>query len=91
MRGGGGGRAEVLASASRAADVRRAGRGAFAGSEPVADRETRTSSCRSDLLGQSQALHGLTGDLGDEVEVLVHVQHGEPGQLRGGGDDEVWD
>ncbi len=33
----------------------------------------------------------MTGDLGDEVEVLVHVQHREPRQLRGGGDDEVWD
>jgi hypothetical protein len=25
-----------------------------------------------------QAFHGLTGDLGDEVEVLIEVQHHKP-------------
>lgn len=39
--------------------------------------------------GRSQALGRLTGDLGDQVEVLVDVQNDEPGQLGGRGDDEV--
>jgi hypothetical protein len=36
-----------------------------------------------------QALDGLAGDLGDDLEVLVDVQDGQPGQLRGRGDDQV--
>jgi len=39
----------------------------------------------------AEALGGLRGDLGDELEVLVQVQHGQPGQFRGRGDDQVRD
>ena len=38
-----------------------------------------------------KTLRGLSGDLGDEVEVPVEVYDGEPGQLCRGGDDEVGD
>ena len=38
-----------------------------------------------------QALDGLVGDGGDEVEVLVSVQHGEPGEFRRGRDQQVRD
>ena len=34
-------------------------------------------------------LGGLAGDAGDDLEVFVEVQDGEPGELCGGGDDEV--
>ena len=36
-----------------------------------------------------QAFHGLTGDLGDEVEVLIEVQYGQPGEFGGRGDDQI--
>jgi heme a synthase len=36
---------------------------------------------------QAQPLHGLTGDSGDQLEVLVQVQHGKAGALRGGSDE----
>lgn len=38
-----------------------------------------------------EALDRLTGDAGDEVEVLVDVQDGEVGQFSRGGDEQVWD
>ena len=41
--------------------------------------------------GNAEALGGLSGDLGDDFEVLVQVQHGQPGQFRGRGDDQVRD
>ena len=41
--------------------------------------------------GHPEALGGLRGDLGDELEVLVQVQHGQPGQFRCRGDDQVRD
>ncbi len=40
---------------------------------------------------EGEALHGLAGDRGDEVEVLVHVEDGEAVQLRSSGDQKVWD
>lgn len=39
--------------------------------------------------GHGQAFHGLTGDLGDEVEVLIDVQDGQPGEFSGRGDDQI--
>jgi hypothetical protein len=36
-----------------------------------------------------QPFHGLTGDVGDEVEVLIEVQYGQPGEFSGRGDDQV--
>jgi hypothetical protein len=36
-----------------------------------------------------QALNGLAGDLGYDLEVLVEVQDREPCQFSGGGDDQV--
>jgi hypothetical protein len=36
-----------------------------------------------------EALDRLAGDVGDQVEVLVEVEHGQVGQLGGGGDQEV--
>jgi hypothetical protein len=39
--------------------------------------------------GYIQALHGLTRDLGDEIEVLIEVQHGESGEFSSRGDDQV--
>ena len=38
-----------------------------------------------------EALGRLSGDLGDEVEVLVQMYDAEPGQLCRGGDEEVGD
>jgi hypothetical protein len=40
-------------------------------------------------LGHVQAFHGLTGDLGDEIEVFIEVQHGESGKFSCCSDDEV--
>ena len=39
--------------------------------------------------GHGQAFHGLTGDLGDEVEVLIEVQYGQPGEFSGRRDDQI--
>jgi hypothetical protein len=39
----------------------------------------------------AEALEGLAGDIGDDVKVLVQVQHCQPGQLGGGRDDQVRD
>jgi hypothetical protein len=36
-----------------------------------------------------QAFHGLTGDPGDEVEVLIEVQYGQPGEFSSSGDDQI--
>ena len=36
-----------------------------------------------------QALHGLAGDLCDEVKVHVQVQHRQSGQFTSRGDDEI--
>jgi hypothetical protein len=36
-----------------------------------------------------QAFHGLTGDLGDEVEVLIEVQHRQPGEFSDRSDDQI--
>jgi hypothetical protein len=36
-----------------------------------------------------QSLNGLAGQVGDEFEVFVHVQHGQAGEFGGGGDDQV--
>jgi hypothetical protein len=36
-----------------------------------------------------QAFQGLAGDLGDEVEVLVEVQHRQPGEFSGRRDDQI--
>jgi len=41
--------------------------------------------------GDAEALGGLPGNLGDELEVLVQVQHGQTGQFRGRGDNQVRD
>jgi hypothetical protein len=37
----------------------------------------------------AQALDRLARDAGNQVEVLVQMQHGEPGQRGRGGDDQV--
>jgi len=37
-----------------------------------------------------QALHGLAGDLSDEVEVLIEVQHRQPGEFRSRSNDQIW-
>lgn len=52
-----------------------------------------TTPCQLELSGPSaeQSFSRLAGDAGDEVEVLVQVQHREPSKLRGGGDDQVGD
>ena len=52
--------------------------------------------CRSrfaqrDASCPGKAFRRLSGDLGDEVEVLVEVYDGEPGQFCRSGDDEVGD
>src|SRR5256714_9387218 len=39
--------------------------------------------------GGEQPLRGLTGDRGDELEVLVHVQNGVAGAFGGSGDEQV--
>src|SRR5579863_2874476 len=39
--------------------------------------------------GFGQAFRGLAGDLGDEVEVLVQVQYGQPGEFSSRGDDQI--
>src|SRR5947208_12494554 len=44
-----------------------------------------------DCSSSDDPLHGLTGDLGDEIEVVVVVQHHEPGRLGGGRDQQVGD
>jgi hypothetical protein len=44
---------------------------------------------RSGGRGYVQALHGLTGDPGDEVEVLVEMQHRQPGKFSSRSDDQV--
>ena len=36
-----------------------------------------------------QALHGLAGDLSYEVEVLIEVQHRQPGEFSGRSDDQI--
>jgi hypothetical protein len=36
-----------------------------------------------------QAFCGLTGDLGDEVEVLIEVQYGQSGEFSSRGDDQI--
>src|ERR1039458_4980500 len=41
------------------------------------------------LSGDRQALHGLPGDLGDQVEVLVEMQDGQAAELRRRADDQV--
>lgn len=51
----------------------------------------RRSFAQRDASCPGKALRRLSGDLGDEVEVLVEVYDGEPGQLCRGGDDEVGD
>ena len=38
-----------------------------------------------------KTFHGLAGDACDEVEVLVHVEHGEPGEFGCCGDEQLWD
>ncbi len=47
--------------------------------------------CVSGRLGQPEALCGLPGHLGDELEALAQVQHGQPGQFHRGGDHQVRD
>ena len=39
----------------------------------------------------AQAFGRLSGDLGDEVEVLIEVQHREPGEFGRCGDDQIGD
>jgi hypothetical protein len=39
--------------------------------------------------GYVQAFHWLTGDLGDEVEVLIKVQHRQPGEFSSRSDDQI--
>ena len=34
---------------------------------------------RDDGRGYVQVFHGLTGDLRDEIKVLIEVQYGQPG------------
>lgn len=41
------------------------------------------------MSSRGQALDGLPGDVGDDLEVLVEVQHGKPGEFSDGGDDQV--
>ena len=46
--------------------------------------------CAAESLDR-EAFDGHAGNLGDEVEVLVHVEDGELGQFRGCGDQQVRD
>jgi len=39
--------------------------------------------------GFDQAFHGLAGELSDEVEVLIKVQYGQPGEFSSRGDDQI--
>ena len=50
---------------------------------------TSPSIHRPFALGHAQAFHWLTGDLGDEVEVLIDVQYGQPGEFSRRGDDQI--
>jgi hypothetical protein len=40
-------------------------------------------------LAHGQALHGLAGDLSDEVEVLIEVHYRQPGEFSRRGDDQT--
>jgi len=40
-------------------------------------------------LGYVQTFHGLTGDLGDHVEVLIEVQDRQPGEFSRRSDNQV--
>src|SRR5699024_8109856 len=44
-----------------------------------------------DVSDQCEGLHGLTGDLGDQVEVLVNGQDRQPSLLRGRCDEQIRD
>jgi hypothetical protein len=37
----------------------------------------------------ADTLHRLAGDRGDEVEILVDVQHDRPGELGNRGDEQI--
>ncbi len=49
------------------------------------------SSCQPSPTCQAQPFDGLSGQFGDQVEILVDVQHGELRQLRRRGDDKIRD
>jgi len=51
----------------------------------------KTSHARLSSSHASDPLNGLTGDIGDELEVLVVMQDGELCQFGSGGDEQVWD
>ncbi len=40
---------------------------------------------------QVESFKGLVGDLGDDLEVFVEMENGEPGQFGGSGDEDVGD
>src|ERR1035437_6507021 len=44
---------------------------------------------QSRMSSRVQALDWLPRDVGDDLEVLIKVQHGKPGEFRDGGDDQV--
>jgi hypothetical protein len=50
------------------------------------DRLTRSAS-----LGDGESLDELAGDFGDDLEVLVEMEDGEPSQLGGGSDQKIRD
>jgi hypothetical protein len=79
--------ASFRSSTGRAAAQKRSARGtARCGPDPEGlwQRESCNPGCGV------QSLDGLAGDLGDEIEVLVVVEHDKAGTLSGRGDDQVW-
>lgn len=44
---------------------------------------------RDDGRGYVQVFHGLTGDLRDEIKVLIEVQYGQPGEFSSRSDDQI--
>jgi hypothetical protein len=40
---------------------------------------------------RDEALDGLVGEVGDQLEVLVHMQHDPIAELGGRGDEQNWD
>lgn len=52
--------------------------------------QRRTSRVAQKCGGAHQLLYGLDGDIGNQIEVLVNVRDGEPGEFSGCGDHQVW-
>ena len=58
---------------------------------PSSSAGARLTEATRSPLRQGEPLERLTGHGGDQLEILVEVQDDQPGELRRGGDDQVWD